>query len=356
VLNAHRTEKTSRANTAAIIVEKLAAETQPVPDSPTTDSSAPVWPPHRVETDAAIYDNAKVYLKGNPLVTTSEIRCHKCGLSKLLYPSDGVGAREPAPGVEYCKSRPYILKDGHDIFGLPFPREKAAGAKKEKNLNKPSSQSFADSGSFDSPAPSTPPPGQDQKIPTFPDVKCPNCSRKLDVRRFRGHLKTCMGISSRTGRTAQLKTNGNGFGQTSSQNGSTPPKSRNSTPLPPGIKKSPIKRARDDFDDDDEPTSDSESEEETAKKKKRKVLAKGKPNGTPSLAASVVVGVASMKGKMGVKKKWKSGKVTVDGKAVIPPLAPPAPIKNDRLDKDKLPKKFKKDRASTPSSATLSTP
>jgi hypothetical protein len=84
-----------------------------------------------------------------------------------------------------------------------------------------------------------------------------------------------------SGRAAALKINGQANG---SQGGSTPPISRRGTPLPPE-KKSPAKR------DVEELDAGEDDSDENRKKKKKKV-------------------------KRGITKKWKSGKVTVSGKAV----------------------------------------
>ncbi|EQL00480.1 helix-turn-helix domain-containing protein [Ophiocordyceps sinensis CO18] len=71
LMKAHREEKTAKANTAAIQVEKLALSAS---DNPTSDSKPDV----RVETDAAVYEDGKVFLKGNPLQTTHTPRPQYC--------------------------------------------------------------------------------------------------------------------------------------------------------------------------------------------------------------------------------------------------------------------------------------
>ncbi len=69
IIKVHRDEKIARAATAAILVEKVASNHS---DTSTPDARPDV----RVETDAAIYDEGKVLLKGNPLVTTKDIIVH----------------------------------------------------------------------------------------------------------------------------------------------------------------------------------------------------------------------------------------------------------------------------------------
>ncbi|KAL3954725.1 hypothetical protein ACCO45_010288 [Purpureocillium lilacinum] len=129
VMKTHREEKTARANTAAIRVEKLASDA--------SDTSVPdAKPDVRVETDAAIYEDGKVLLKGNPLQTTQDILCPKCHLPRLLYPTDGKGARKPDPTVIYCKKHPYIDKPGCDIYGQSWVAPGPGRGKKKKDMEK----------------------------------------------------------------------------------------------------------------------------------------------------------------------------------------------------------------------------
>jgi hypothetical protein len=257
VLNTHREEKMAKSTTAAILVEQKAAET-----APPSDDSNPAAPEvqHRVALDSAIYENGKVYLVGNPLHTTKETICPKCHLPRLLYPSDGVGARKPESGVEYCKKRPYIEKPYHDIYGQTFQMEGPGRGKKKKDMVNPLLQSAKENtpnGSQDSPNPS-PPPGEAPKPISFPHAKCHNCNTFLPIKRMNNHMIKCIGGGGRdSSRAALLKIqNGNGTG---SQNGNTPPGSRTGTPIPPGQpnpkgKNSPNKRdAGDDFDSDSSP-------------------------------------------------------------------------------------------------------
>lgn len=265
VLKTHRDEKIARANSAAIIVEQLAAEQDA---EPTPSASESPKGPRTASTPAAVFEDGTVYLRGNPLSTTYEIRCPKCRLPKLLYPTDGVGAQAPEECVTYCKRHPYISKPYHDIYGQAFPREDTKLPRKSlNNKNPPSSQ--PDSSSFDSSITLTPPPGKIAKTaPSFPNVKCPNCARYSDVRSFRRHLKACMGISNRqSNRTATLKSTNSGLG---SRNGSTPPGSRKGTPTLMTMKTSPLKRDRDeDLSEDDDDDDDYKDDERKGKRKKK---------------------------------------------------------------------------------------
>ncbi|RDL41018.1 Uncharacterized protein BP5553_00997 [Venustampulla echinocandica] len=258
VLKTHREEKMAKGTSAAILVEQKATQTAPPSDD---SNSASDHPPHKVEIDSAIYEDGKVYLKGNPLKMATEVICPKCHLPRLLYPTDGSGARKPDPGREYCKKRPFIEKPYHDIYGQTFQMEGPGRGKKKKDMINPLLQSAKEntpSGSQDSPA-SSPPPGEGPAKPiSFPHAKCHNCNTFLPIKRMNNHMIKCIGGGGRdSSRAALLKIqNGNGNG---SQNGNTPPGSRNSTPAPAGHanpkgKSSPNKReAGDDFDSDSSP-------------------------------------------------------------------------------------------------------
>jgi hypothetical protein len=152
----------------------------------------------RVETEGAIFDGGKVYLKGNPLVTTKEIICPQCRLPRLLYPTTGIGARPPPdPYREYCQKHPPVVKPGHDVHGNPFATDKLNPKKKKQSTNTssntpgsspPSTPDVSVSGSFKHTAP--------EKV-SFPTVKCPNCPRYFVVTRVAQHLDRCLGLSGR---------------------------------------------------------------------------------------------------------------------------------------------------------------
>ncbi|CAG8971109.1 hypothetical protein HYALB_00008586 [Hymenoscyphus albidus] len=280
VLAAHREDKMAKAATAAILVEQKAAQTAPLP--PVSDDSNPAPdPPHKAETESATYQNGKVYLKGNPLDTVTEIICPKCHLPRLLYPTDGVGARKVEPGKEFCKKKPFIEKPYHDIYGQTFQMEGPGRGKKKKDMINPLLQSATEgtpNGSQDSPNPS-PPPGDGLPKPiSFPHAKCHHCSTFLPIKRMNNHMIKCIGGGGRdSSRQALLKMQNNGNG---SQNGGTPPGSRTGTPAPAGTtnhkgKSSPNKReAGDDFESDSSPQKKKKLKKTAATKLKAPKMAK----------------------------------------------------------------------------------
>ncbi|KAI3326930.1 hypothetical protein HD806DRAFT_485510 [Xylariaceae sp. AK1471] len=258
LIKVHRDEKIARAATAAIRVEKLASDA--------ADSSNPdVRPDVKVETDAAIYDDGKVLLKGNPLVTTKDIVCPKCHLPRLLYPTDGKGARKPDPSIIYCKKRPYIDKPGYDIYGQTWVAQGPGRGKKKKDMEKRVDQNTpADSptgtsegGNAGGGAASRPP-----NMLSFPSATCSKCKRCILVTRLNNHMGSCIGNSGRTASRAAAQkisngsSNGNGDG--------TPPSSQKGTPLPGSRASSPKKRDGEEMDEDDATDND------THKKKKLK--------------------------------------------------------------------------------------
>ena len=256
VLNTHREEKIARANTAAIMVEEnVEEEVGDGFDVLHKDQAI-------VQTEGAIYNHGEVFLTGNPLKTTHEIRCPKCHLPRLLHPTDGNGAKKPEPGIEYCKKRPFIDKPYHDIYGQTFVPEGPGRGKKKKDMVNPlkaqTTKESTPSGSQESPGTSPPPSEGPAKPIPFPHAKCHNCNTFLPIKRMNNHMAKCIGGGGRdSSRTALLKIqNGNSNG--GSQNGNTPPGSRNGTPVPGGAngkgKSSPNKRdAGDDFDSDSSP-------------------------------------------------------------------------------------------------------
>lgn len=292
VLKTHREEKVARANTAAIMAQQLADQSPPhelaEPSTPSTPKKRKV-----IHAPGATYDDGNIYIVGNPLETIKEIRCSKCGLPRLLHPTIG-GTQNSDPTIQYCKRRPFVDKPNHDIYGQPF---KQVGPVKRTRKTKGKDlllENQAEPGSsFESPAPSPPEAETKKKVASnvAPDVECQRCGHSVRVNFFANHLAKCMGIGGRaSGRAAALKINGQATG---SQGGSTPPVSRKGTPLPPD-KTSPQKREAEELEDDEDDWAD-----DSPKKKKPKKV---------------------------VTKKWKSGKVTVNGKAVIKEL--PVDIKD----------------------------
>ncbi|TPX18984.1 uncharacterized protein E0L32_011301 [Thyridium curvatum] len=248
LIKTHRDEKTARAATAAIRVEKLASDT-----SETADAKPDV----RIETDAAIYEDGKVVLKGNPLKTTKEILCPRCHLPRLLYPTDGKGARKPDPSVIYCKKHPYIDKPGYDIYGQTWVAPGPGRGKKKKDMDKKLDPAT------DSPGTPTP----DQKpanVLSFPSATCSKCKRCILVTRLNNHMGSCIGNSGRNASRAAAQKISNGSNGNSQD--ATPPSSQKGTPLPGSRASSPRKRDGDEFDED----GGEESDPSNPKKKKLK--------------------------------------------------------------------------------------
>ncbi|KAK0737457.1 hypothetical protein B0T21DRAFT_164908 [Apiosordaria backusii] len=240
LIKVHRDEKSARANTAAIKVEKLALNA--------IDGSTPDQRPDvEIETDAAIYKDGKVTLKGNPLKTTKEILCPRCNLPKLLHPTDGKGAKKPDLGVIYCKRHPYIEKPGYDIYGQTWVAPGPGRGKKKKDMEK------KDPNDPNSPVPGTEGSAKDRppNVLSFPSATCSKCKRCILVTRLNNHMGSCIGNSGRNASraAAQKISNSNGGSQ---NNDNTPPGSQKGTPLPGSRAASPKKRDAEEDDDADE--------------------------------------------------------------------------------------------------------
>ncbi|KAI0475954.1 hypothetical protein GGR56DRAFT_444923 [Xylariaceae sp. FL0804] len=251
LIKVHRDEKIARASTAAIRVEKLASDA--------SDSSSPdARPDVKVETDAAVYDEGKVLLKGNPLATTKDIVCPKCHLPRLLYPTDGKGSRKPDPSVIYCKKYPYIDKPGYDIYGQTWVAQGPGRGKKKKDMEKKleslsdSPTPTAEGAGAGGGAASRPP-----NMLSFPSATCSKCKRCILVTRLNNHMGSCIGNSGRNASraAAQKISNGNNSNNHSSNNNGdgTPPSSQRGTPLSGSRASSPTKkRDGDELDEDDD--------------------------------------------------------------------------------------------------------
>ncbi|EAU32614.1 hypothetical protein ATEG_07230 [Aspergillus terreus NIH2624] len=199
VAKVHRDEKVARMRSAVVAArQKAEEEASRRREEAGGKPTGPINPDSeelkdlRVETDGAVFEDGKVYLKGNPLHTTKEIICPDCRLPRLLYPTTGVGARPPPdPYREYCQKQPMISKPGHDVHGNPFATDKLNPKKKKQTntANTPaSSPPTTPDGSFKQAAP--------EKV-SFPTVKCPNCPRYFVVTRVAQHLDRCLGLSGR---------------------------------------------------------------------------------------------------------------------------------------------------------------
>ncbi|KAI1001848.1 hypothetical protein K3495_g6353 [Podosphaera aphanis] len=278
MLESHREAKIERAASAAAIVKQKALQEHPgiVYDTPASVNTS------RPETRAAgaVYKDGVIYLVENPLKATSEIICPKCSLPRLLHPTTGRGARQPDPGVEYCKRKPFIDKDYYDVHGQTFvPKGPGRGRRKEDWVDPVLQQlKMSKEGS--------PPPTQLKE----PHAKCMNCGGHQAASRMNNHMSKCIGgLSRESARNAKSKIFGNN--ETGSQHSHTPPGSRNSTPVfrAGSMKSSPGKRSAEDDPD--------ESDETPRKKKKKKLLKKTqlskmktpitKKNGTQGIASNL---------------------------------------------------------------------
>ena len=234
-------EKMARATTAAIRIEKLAIDSV---EAVTLDAR----PDIHVETDAAIYDDGKVKLKGNPLKTTKDVLCPKCHLPRLREPTDGKGAKKPDPGIIYCKKHPYIDKPGYDIYGQTWMPQGPGRGKKKKDMEKKLEEVGIGAGEARPP-----------NVLSYPSATCSKCKRCILVTRLNNHMGSCIGNSGRNASRAAAQKISNG----NSQNDHTPPSSQKGTPRPGSRASSPKKREGDNLDDDD----DSESSHKTKKMK-----------------------------------------------------------------------------------------
>ncbi|KAK3693651.1 hypothetical protein B0T22DRAFT_46343 [Podospora appendiculata] len=259
LIKVHRDEKMARAATAAIKVEKLASDAS---ESSTPDAKPDV----RIETDAAIYEEGKVLLKGNPLKTTKEILCPRCHLPRLLHPTDGKGAKKQDLSIIYCKKHPYIEKPGYDIYGQTWVAPGPGRGKKKKDMEKKldpdASPAPGEGGAKDRPP----------NVLSFPSATCSKCKRCILVTRLNNHMGSCIGNSGRNAsRAAAQKISNGGSNGGSQNNDNTPPGSQKGTPLPASRAASPRKRDGDEFDEDGD---DSDPNNPKRKKPKPNVLTK----------------------------------------------------------------------------------
>ncbi|KAI9711021.1 MAG: hypothetical protein M1820_002459 [Bogoriella megaspora] len=259
VLDVHRSEKLLRMQSAATLAEQaaVAQAADAITSTPNNKNNAPSQPlAVKLDTPGAIYDNGKVYLRGNPFKTTPEIICPACHLPRLLYPTVGRNSRPPDPTKQYCTRHPFVQKPGHDIHGQPFSTEadnKPPSKKKDKDLLKSTlSQQQSRSEKDGTPTSSQ---GDDQEGNTagadgsgkltgpgsrsalapkpanyIPWQTCPTCKRSLLITRFAQHMEKCLGIGGRqSSRAAMAKMSGKGEGSSAA---GTPMGSRGGTPVP----------------------------------------------------------------------------------------------------------------------------
>ncbi|KAJ4416296.1 hypothetical protein N0V82_006826 [Gnomoniopsis sp. IMI 355080] len=263
-LEVHRSEKIARAETAAIRIEKLAADSA---DPLETDTR----PNLRIDNGAAVYEDGKVFLKGNPLETTKDILCPRCHLPRLLAPTDGRGAQKPDPEIIYCKKHPYIDKPGYDIYGQTWVAPGPGRGKKKKDMEKKLDASV------DGTVTPTPDGQRPPNVLSFPSATCSKCKRCILVTRLNNHMGSCIGNSGRNAsRVASQKISNGGSG--SVNNDGTPPSSQKGTPVNGSRAGSPRKRDVEEFDEDQE--SDATNPKKKVKKLKgptTKILLKNKP-------------------------------------------------------------------------------
>jgi hypothetical protein len=344
----------SRANTAAIKVEKLAMNAT---DGATADPKPDVV----IDTDAATYKDGQVTLKGNPLKTTKEILCPRCHLPRLLHPTDGKGARKPDPGVIYCKKHPYIEKPGFDIHGQTWVAPGPGRGKKKKDQkldpNDPSSPAPGAEGS----AKDRPP-----NVLSFPSATCSKCKRCILVTRLNNHMGSCIGNSGRNASRAAAQKISNGSNGGSQNNDNTPPGSQKGTPLPGSRAASPRKRDVEEFDEDAE-----ESDHAPNPKKKKlkpnalnkKVILKAKSPALGGIKKDKVKGSSMLSVEQKADDDAKDSTVQVAPKKQTPVPKGASPAKKIKLGPSKPPlpspagKKGKRDRdMESESSGTLSSP
>ncbi|KAF2005199.1 hypothetical protein P154DRAFT_424849 [Amniculicola lignicola CBS 123094] len=293
-LSCHRSEKLLRMQSAATQAESVALATLEPPSQVKSANSQPTAP--AADTPAARYENGRVYLKGNPLKTTPEITCPHCKLPRLMHPIMGKGMQQPDLSKEYCMLYPWVQRQGHDVYGNPFP-DGMAKSKKERELLKQQQknaekESVGTPGSQDTDMANDGNPGKETKLNTggkpayyVPWHTCPNCKRSLLITRFAQHLEKCIGISGRqSSRNAMAKLagqNGNGTGMAN-----TPLGSRMGTPAPgsqsdavakvKGKGVSPVKKLNDDDDDGENDTPERKKKKKSSyiKKADREKMAK----------------------------------------------------------------------------------
>lgn len=269
---------------AATSAESLAlANLDPPSQKPSQAQQLPQLP--TAETDAARYENGRVFLKGNPLKTTPDIVCPHCKLPRLMHPIMGKGMHQPDLTREYCMLYPWVQRSGHDVYGNPFPTDMAKSKKERELLKQQQKQQDKESvgtpGSQDTDInQQDPSQGKEIKLNTggkpasyIPWHTCPKCKRSLLITRFAHHLDKCLGISGRqSSRNAMAKISGvngtgSGLGNTpiGSRLGTPAPGSQGDGPIPKSKAKgiSPMKNLRDNADDED-------GENETPEKKKKK--------------------------------------------------------------------------------------
>ena len=226
----------------------------------TPDEDSDTGEPRPVKTEAAAVINGETTLLKNPLQSTTDILCPKCGLPRLLYPIDGKGARKPEQPLDtYCKARPFIDKPDHDIYGQTFKPEGPGRGKRKADM--------VETKVYKEDANTTPPPDAPRQNIPFPHAKCQNCNSHIPIRRMNRHMMRCIGGGGRgAAKNANMQLqNGNGNGNGS--RGGSQAGSRNGTPAPGSQNNgrgSPTKRSMEDDDDSDSPVKKKKTIKKTA--------------------------------------------------------------------------------------------
>ncbi|KOS44104.1 hypothetical protein ACN38_g4992 [Penicillium nordicum] len=216
VAKVHREEKVARMRSAVVLARQKAEEDaimpEEAPSKTSTDTKREIvldtkkLAGMRMETDAAVFNRGKVFLKGNPMQTVKEHVCPDCRLPKLMYPTTGANSCPPPdPNAEYCTNVPMVNSQGHDVHGklfaiMPNPKKKKGD--------------------------------RDTTIPEIPTTKCPICPRYFVMTRLAQHLERCVCGGRNGGRNKTPTDNG-------ASNGNSPSSSAPKRPYADDDEESP---------------------------------------------------------------------------------------------------------------------
>ena len=247
----HRDEKILRMQSAAIVAQAAQEKAKTEEDASFGEAFQSI-----TTAGASATEDGKIYLHGNPLYTTPEVLCPTCRKSRLLYPTIGKNSQPPEPGKDYCAKKPYIQKDGCDVYGRSLelkepPKNKKSGKDSKTKDPSPDNSDKSDGSRINGKA------SGKLSVATIPSGKCPNCIRYMALNRIAPHLERCMAVGGRqSSKNAMIKMSSQG----------TPRESRASTPKPAATKTVKKRKL--------EKGSDDETEEATPQKKKKKPVIK----------------------------------------------------------------------------------
>jgi hypothetical protein len=289
VLSVYSSEKKLRMQSAAIQVEAIALQGPGGPGTPAGGNTKSQLQ-GQYSTAAAMWDNGKITLRGNPLKLLKENWCINCKLPRLMFPLTGIGARIPDDtSRQFCTLHPFINKPGHDIYGNPFPVDPGKTKKEREALRKLERQEKDNT-------PGSAEAGQDGDgasasgvgLSSDPNLRklmaggkgasyvpwhtCPSCKRSLLITKFAQHLEKCMGIGGRSARNAAAARLGVGNGSSAAGSNAG---SRTGTPTP-SVAQANGKREADDDEDDGPPKKKVRKERKDKKEKKEKMTIKFK--------------------------------------------------------------------------------